>query len=81
VLLIGGAIILYMFIGKTGVPPSWLGKTTAGLQFATVLCAMLDNYIPGSKPTILPLAIVTLTVTVASGLDYIYRGARLLNDL
>lgn len=80
VLLIGGAIILYMFIGKTGIPPSWLGKTTTGLQFATVLCAMVDNYTPGIKAAILPLAVITLTITVASGLDYIYRGARLLND-
>ena len=80
VLLIGGAVILYMFVGKIGIPPSWLGKTTTGLQLATALCAMLDNYIPVIKPAILPLAVITLTGTVASGLDYIYRGARLLND-
>jgi cardiolipin synthase len=80
VLLIGGAVILYMFVGKIGIPPSWLGKTTTGLQLATVLSAMLDNFLPGFKAAILPLAVVTLVLTVASGLDYIYRGARLLND-
>jgi hypothetical protein len=41
---------------------------------------MVDNYTPGIKAAILPLAVITLTITVASGLDYIYRGARLLND-
>lgn len=80
VLLIGGSVILYMFLGKIGTPPSGLGKTTTGFQLITVLCAMLDNFFPALKAAILPLAVVTLTLTIASGLDYIYRGARLLND-
>ncbi len=80
VLLIGGSMILYMFLGKIGMPPSRLGKTTTGLQLATVLCAMVDNFLPGIRPAVLPLAVVTLALTIASGLDYVYRGARLLND-
>ena len=80
VILIGGSMILYMFLGKIGMPPSWLGKTTTGFQLLTVLWAMVDNFLPAIKPAILPLAVVTLALTIASGLDYIYRGARLLND-
>jgi cardiolipin synthase len=80
VLLIGGSMILYMFLGKIGMPPSSLGKTTTGLQLLTVLWVMLDNFLPAIKPAVLPLAVVTLALTIASGLDYIYRGARLLND-
>lgn len=80
VLLIGGSMILYMFLGKIGMPPSWLGKITTGLQLLTVLWAMVDNFLPAIKPAVLPLAVVTLALTIASGLDYIYRGARLLND-
>lgn len=80
VLLIGGSMILYMFLGKIGMPPSWLGKTTTGFQLLTVLWAMVDNFIPPIKPAIQPLAVFTLALTIASGLDYIYRGARLLND-
>jgi cardiolipin synthase len=80
VLLIGGSVILYMFLGKIGMAPSWLGKATTGFQLITVLCAMLDNFFPDLKVAILPLAIVTLALTIASGLDYIYKGLRLLND-
>lgn len=80
VLLIGGAIILYMFLGKIGSPPSWLGKATTGFQLVTALCAMLDNFFPVLKAAILPLSVVALTFTIVSGLDYIYRGARLLSD-
>jgi cardiolipin synthase len=80
VLLIGGSVILYMFLGKISTPPSWLGKATTGFQLVTVLSAMLDNFIPGLKPALLPLTLITLILTITSGLDYIYRGARLLND-
>ena len=80
-ILIGGSMILYMFLGKLATPPSKLGKTTTGLQLATVLLTLLDNFFPALQPAIVPLAVVTLAFTVCSGLDYVYRGARLLNDL
>ncbi len=80
VLIIGGSMILYMFLGKMSLPPTWLGKLTTGFQFVTVLAAMLDNFLPGLGVTILPLAVITLAFTAASGLGYVVRGARLLND-
>jgi cardiolipin synthase len=80
-ILIGGSVILYMFLGRLASPPSRLGKATTGFQLATVLLALLDNFFPAIQPVIVPLAAVTLALTVGSGLDYIYRGARLLNDL
>ena len=80
VLLIGGNVILYMFLGKIGMAPSWLGKSTTGFQLMTVLCTMLDNFYPSLRVAILPLVVVTLALTIASGLDYIYKGLRLLND-
>jgi len=79
-ILIGGALILYMFIGKISLPPSWLGKATTVLQIATVLLAMLDNFFPPLEAAVVPMAVAALACTVGSGLDYIYRGARLLND-
>ncbi len=80
VLILGGSVILYMFLGKVDTPPTWLGKITTGLQLVTVLWVMLDNFLPQLGPAILPLAAVTLGFTVLSGLGYVYRGARLLND-
>jgi hypothetical protein len=41
---------------------------------------MLDNFLPGLKVIVLPLGVITLALTITSGLDYIFRGARLLND-
>lgn len=79
-MLIGGSLILYMFVGKMSMPPSWLGKSTTVLQIATVLLAMLDNFVPGLRSVVMPVAFATTALTIGSGLDYIYRGSRLLND-
>ncbi len=80
VILVGGAVLLYMFVGKMSMPPSWLGKTTTVLQIATVLLIMLDNFAPVLRTGVLPLALLTTAFTAGSGLDYVFRGARLLND-
>ena len=80
VILIGGAFILYMFVGRISLPPSWLGKLTTGFQILTVLLAMLDNFVPSLRCTTLPVAMVALACTIGSGLQYVYRGSRLLSD-
>ena len=79
-ILIGGSLILYMFLGKMALPPSWLGKFTTGFQIATVLLAMLDNFAPVLRSAVMPFAFLTTALTIASGLDYVFRGTRLLND-
>ena len=79
-MLIGGAVILYMFVGKVSMPPSWLGKWTTCFQIATVLLGMLDNLVPGLRVAVMPCAVITTALTIGSGLDYVYRGTRLLND-
>ncbi|MBI4536973.1 MAG: CDP-alcohol phosphatidyltransferase family protein [candidate division NC10 bacterium] len=80
VFLIGGALIMYMFIGKMSIPPSYLGKATTLFQIVTVLLAMLDNLFPALRVLVPPLVRLTLILTAASGVDYVYRGARLLSD-
>ncbi len=80
VILMGGSLILYMFVGKISTPPSWLGKTTTGFQIATVFVAMLDNLAPVLRSVVMPLAVLTTVLTISSGLHYVFRGMRLLND-
>ena len=80
VILIGGALILLIHFGKVGIPPSILGKVATGLQFLTVLLAMLDNFVSPLHPALFPLVIAAAFVTVLSGLDYVYRGTHLLGD-
>ena len=79
-ILIGGSLIIHMFVGKRSFPPSWLGKWTTALQIATVLLAMLDNLTPDLQFVVMPCAMVSTLLTISSGLQYISRGTRLLND-
>lgn len=79
-ILLGGGLLMWMFIGKMSFPPSYLGKISTVFQVATVLVAMLDNLVPALQPAVLPVAALTLILTAASGVDYVYRGARFLND-
>jgi cardiolipin synthase len=79
-ILIGGSLILYMFVGRRSMPPSWLGKATTAFQIATVLLAMLDNLTPGVQFLVMPFALGSTGLTIASGLHYVWRGTRLLND-
>jgi cardiolipin synthase len=80
VILIGGAFILYIFVGQVSLPPSWLGKLTTGFQILTVLLALLDNFAPSLRCVVLPVAVVALACTIGSGLQYVYRGSRLLSE-
>ncbi len=79
-MLIGGSLILYIFVGKMAIPPSWLGKCTTGFQIATVLLAMLDNFAPALGSAVMPAAVLTTVLTIGSGLAYLFRGTRLFND-
>jgi len=69
-----------MFLGKMSLPPSRLGKITTGFQIATVLLALLDNLVPALRPAVLPMAVVTMLLTAGSGLGYVFRGTRMLNE-
>jgi len=79
-ILIGGSLILYMFLGRWPCPRRGWGKFTTGFQIATVLLAMLDNFAPVLRSAVMPVAFLTTALTIASGLDYVFRGTRLLND-
>lgn len=79
-ILVGGSLLLLIFTKKVGVPPSTLGKLATGFQLLTALLAMLDNFAMALRGTLLPLVVITASLTILSGLDYVYRGARLLGD-
>jgi cardiolipin synthase len=78
-ILIGGFLVVYIATGKTTVAVSRLGKLTTGLQLGTVLGTMVARVVGGIEPYLPVLLIVTALVTIASGLDYILRGAKVLS--
>lgn len=78
-ILVGGALVLVLFVGKVGIPPSTFGKLTTSLQLLTAFSAMLDNFVRSLHHAVLPLVVTAAVFTILSGLDYVYRGAKLLD--
>lgn len=74
VIIILGAVVIFLMTGAIKISPSWLGKTTTFFQMATIISVLLkyphSNYIWN----------LAVTFTVLSGIDYILRGTRLLNE-
>ncbi|PWB81454.1 MAG: CDP-diacylglycerol--glycerol-3-phosphate 3-phosphatidyltransferase [Candidatus Methylomirabilota bacterium] len=79
VILIGGFLVVYVATGKTTVSVSKMGKLTTGLQVATVLTTLLARLSSGIGSFLPGLIYLTAAVTIASGFDYVRRGARALS--
>ncbi len=73
------ALIIHLRTGHTAFPPSLLGKCTTAAQLITVAFVMLANLSAAVMPILDPLVYATLAFTVASGLHYSYRAARLID--
>ena len=69
-----GALVLYLHDGRLEIAPTWTGKTAMVGQFATLVLTLLVQLgIVGKTPWQALLA-ATATLTVASGLQYFWRG-------
>jgi CDP-diacylglycerol--glycerol-3-phosphate 3-phosphatidyltransferase len=72
-LLIGG-VIIWNILKNWRVQPSILGKATTLFQILTVIFTLI-----GLKQTALkPIWIITAVITLISGIDYIYKGSKLV---
>lgn len=80
VILMLGTTILYVVIGRMEVQPSWLGKGTTVIQLIYILAVQISLVADRDPEDLFPLLVVVIVATVVSGLHYIYRGVRILND-
>ena len=74
-LLLLGALLIYITCGRAEVRPRWTGKVATVLQMATVLWMLLQF---GSRMGVW-LAAAATVLTGISGLQYLFDGARQLN--
>lgn len=73
VIIILGAIVIYLVNGAFEIFPSRLGKAATFAQMMTVICALAGSAL---LHVALPIMVI---LTIASGMGYIRRGNRLLN--
>lgn len=73
-IIVLGVFLIYLVKGKIEVKPTLIGKITTFLQMVTVISILLKLAPAGF------LWNIAVGFTVYSGVDYIIRGSRLLND-
>lgn len=73
-----GALSTYVFTGTKEFPPSILGKLSTLAQFTTILAVLVDNATPWRMPFHAVLFGLTALLTVGSGVQYLFRSARIL---
>lgn len=81
IILLGISILSIMSISVT-IRPTFISKITTTLQLSTVLFVLADRSLPGSFNEIWQMALFWLTAlfTVISGLDYMMKGQKLINQ-
>ena len=72
VLLLSGAVVLFIIKGRWTVQPSPLGKWTTAFQMLVVMAVLLN------LAARQPLLLMASVLTVASGLNYVRAGIRAL---
>jgi cardiolipin synthase (CMP-forming) len=77
VLLVVVALVLYLAANVRSFPPSLLSKVTTVFQFGTVVVVLLSSVWPELDTTALVLVNLVALLTLASGLDYVWRANRL----
>lgn len=78
IVLVTAVVIVNLSMGKHLFPPSIWGKWTTTLQLLTVFLVLLGNAIETTIPFLNLVFLVTLALTVFSGLHYLARGVRLI---
>lgn len=73
-LLVG--LLLILASGRKRFPPTWVGKVTTVTQILTVLFVLCANLWSWPDALVWLAFGATATMTVVSGLDYVYRVAR-----
>ena len=80
VLMVIVALVMSLAVGVRSFPPTVLGKITTVFQVAAVVLVLLTSVFPGLDVIALGVLYGMTSLTVASGLNYIYRSNRLIES-
>jgi cardiolipin synthase (CMP-forming) len=80
VAIVATVAIVNFAVGPRTFRPSPLGKAATALFIVTCVVVMLYNYLGRTSPVVDVFIWASLVVTLASGIDYVFRVARIIND-
>lgn len=69
-----GSLVLYLHDGRLEIAPTLAGKAAMLCQFATLVLTLVVQIAGAGRGAWWLLLLVTATLTVASGLQYVWRG-------
>jgi cardiolipin synthase len=78
IIVITGVLILYFATNRMRVEPSLLGKASNILQYLLIGLTLLSINLKGRSILPLPYLILVAALTALSGLQYVYRGLRVV---
>ncbi|MEW5801859.1 MAG: CDP-diacylglycerol--glycerol-3-phosphate 3-phosphatidyltransferase [bacterium] len=79
-IIVLGALIVYILTGNVNFSPTLLGKTTTAVQILTILTVLLSHQFQKIR-LCMPLFIwLTCICTAASGFQYLYIGMEMFNE-
>ncbi len=80
VIIIIGSFYLYLRIGQKTFPPTLVGKSSTVCQFTVLCVVLLLNMLPSHAPQLLWFYILTLSLTLISGYQYVQIGRSWKSD-
>ncbi|EKD22232.1 MAG: hypothetical protein ACD_87C00093G0001 [uncultured bacterium] len=82
IIILIGILVLTMMSIEVKIRPTAVSKITTAMQLAAVLLVLSDRCFPGyiHKIWLMGLFWLTASFTIVSGLDYIMRGQKLINQ-
>ena len=79
VIILVGMLVMILTSYRPEINPSFLSKTTTTFQIVAILLVLLAWYFPTFKQLSTIAIYGTAIITILSGSQYIYIGARILN--
>ena len=72
--------IVSLALGPRTFKPSLLGKAATAFFIVTCVIVMYFNYLGRPSPVVEACIWISLAVTLASGIDYVFRVAKIINQ-
>ena len=79
IIILVGFLVMFLTNYHPKINPSFLSKMTTTFQIVTILFALLAGLFPVFKQLSTLAYYVTGIITILSGTQYVYIGARILN--
>jgi cardiolipin synthase len=79
VIILVGILVMFLTNYHPKINPSFLSKMTTTFQIVTILLALLAGLFPVFQQVSVLAFYVTGIITILSGIQYVYIGARILN--